>query len=98
MAEETQDLTPAPGNLAFVEGLYEDYVRDPSSVPAVWQRYFAQLGNGELRFPKPRFQPSFKPFSIFNPPRPPPRSAAGPFSQRDAAAIQDRVYLLIRLY
>jgi 2-oxoglutarate dehydrogenase E1 component len=97
-AEMPADLVPAPGNLAFVEGLYENYARDPASVPAEWQRYFAQLGNGELRFPKPRFQPSFKPFSIFNPPRPAEHQYTGPFSQRDAAAIQDRVYLLIRLY
>jgi 2-oxoglutarate dehydrogenase E1 component len=90
---------PGPANLAFVESLYEDFIRDPSSVPADWQRYFSELGNGELRFPKPRFTPSFKPFSIFNPPtglesRPP----GGTASTLPSAAIQDRIYLLIRLY
>src|SRR2546423_15681469 len=100
MAATTMENSPAlPGanNLAFVESLYENYLRDPSSVPPDWQRYFAELGNGELRFPNPRFTPSFRPRSIFNPTteRPP---LTGPFSRRDDAAVQDRVYLLIRLY
>src|SRR3954462_5455401 len=55
-------------NLAFVEALYEDFTRIPASVPSDWQQYFSQVANGELRFPKPRFGPSFKPYSIFNPP------------------------------
>jgi len=86
-----------PGNLAFVEGLYEDFVRDPSSVPADWQRYFSELANGELRFPKPRCTPSFKPASIFNPPTG-IESRLQPSSAPASAAIQDRIYLLIRLY
>src|SRR5204863_4685197 len=65
--------------------------------PPDWQRYFAELGNGELRFPKPRFTPSFRPRSIFNPTTERP-TRTGPFSRRDDAAVQDRVYLLIRLY
>ena len=31
------------GNNAFVEGLYEDYLRDASSVPAEWRAYFDKL-------------------------------------------------------
>jgi 2-oxoglutarate dehydrogenase E1 component len=90
---------PGPANLAFVESLYEDFVRDPSSVPADWQGYFSELGNGELRFPKPRFTPSFKPFSLFNPPTGMESGPArGPASAASSAAIQDRIYLLIRLY
>src|SRR5580765_7167230 len=88
---------PGPTNLAFVENLYEQFVRDPSSVPPDWQQYFSELGDGELRFPKPRFTPSFKPFSIFNPPMEsgPSRGSASTLA---SAAIQDRIYLLIRLY
>src|SRR5215475_11850862 len=100
MATKTQNgspQVPGPGNLAFVESLYEDFVRDPSSVPADWQRYFSELGNGELRFPKLRFTPSFKPFSIFNPPTG-MESRLQPASTLPSAAIQDRIYLLIRLY
>src|SRR5437867_13138051 len=67
-SSKTAELLPSASNLAFVEGLYEDYLRDPASVPPDWQRYLAGLGNGEIRFHKPRFGPSFRPFSIFNPP------------------------------
>ena len=28
------------GNNVFVEALYEDYLRDPGSVPAEWREYF----------------------------------------------------------
>ena len=102
MAEKTQNgstALPGPSNLAFVEGLYESFVRDPSSVPTDWQRYFSELGDGELRFPKPRFTPSFKPFSIFNPPTgKESRHPRGTVSAVTNAAIQDRIYLLIRLY
>jgi 2-oxoglutarate dehydrogenase E1 component len=88
---------PGPSNLTFVEGLYENYIRDPSSVPADWQRYFSELGDGELRFPKPRFAPSFKPSSIFNTPTG-LESRLQPAFSPGSAAIQDRIYLLIRLY
>ncbi len=85
-------------NLAFVEALYEDFTRNPASVPSDWQQYFSQVANGELRFPKPRFGPSFKPYSIFNPPDGTDSEPLSRFGSREIAAIQDRVYLLIRLY
>lgn len=89
---------PGAANLAFIEGLYEDYLRDPASVAPDWRRYFADVSDGEFRFPKPRFGPSFRPFSLFNPParvreRPPHR-----LGDPEIAAMQDRVYLLTRLY
>ncbi|MCK9201082.1 MAG: 2-oxoglutarate dehydrogenase E1 component [Gallionella sp.] len=31
------------GNNVFVEGLYEDFLRSPSSVPAEWREYFEKL-------------------------------------------------------
>ena len=30
-------------SLAFVEGLYADYCRDPNSVPAAWRTHFDTL-------------------------------------------------------
>ena len=36
---ETERL-PNTINLAFVEGLYLDYLKDPLSVPAEWRAYF----------------------------------------------------------
>ena len=52
-----------PMSLAFVEGLYEEFVRDPASVPDQWREYFANIHvnghpvNGSL------LGPSFKPSS-----------------------------------
>ncbi|MGA2865606.1 MAG: 2-oxoglutarate dehydrogenase E1 component [Verrucomicrobiota bacterium] len=91
---------PLPGaiNAAYVEGLYEDYLRDPASVPADWKGYFGDLAENELRFPKPRFGPSFRPFSLFNPPAAPPGSGSSRQADPGVAAMQDRVYLLTRLY
>src|SRR6266576_4875038 len=97
-SSKTAELLPNASNLAFVEGLYEDYLRDPASVPPDWRRYFSSIGNGEVRFHKPRVGPSFRPFSIFHPPT---ASETGAIKRRvdpEIAALQDRVYLLIRLY
>src|SRR5262245_60404732 len=56
-----------PMSLAFVEGLYTDYVRDPNSVAAEWREYFSALGKDESFLRLPRLGPSFKPSSLFNP-------------------------------
>ncbi len=31
------------GNMAYVDGLYEDYLADPNSVPADWRTMFDAL-------------------------------------------------------
>src|ERR1041384_7204308 len=95
---KSQNHSPGPANLAFVEGLYEDYLRDPASVPEDWRAYFTKLAQEEFRFPKPRFGPSFRPSSIFNPPRLSESRPTGRLADREIAALQDRVYLLTRLY
>src|SRR6266850_1764710 len=96
--ETKADVFPAPGNLAFVESLYESYARDPASVPPDWQRYFAEMANGDLKFPKPRFQPSFRARSIFDPAPLVSDKITAPFTHRELASTHDRVYMLIRLY
>ena len=101
MVTSAEDLTeplPSAANAAYVEGLYEDYLRNPGSVPEDWRRYFGDLAANELRFPKPRFGPSFRPSSLFNPPMAP--RDRGPSGRTDAevAAMPDRVYLLTRIY
>src|SRR5438105_5958587 len=88
---------PGITNLAYVEGLYEDYLQDRQSVPADWQQFFGQQANGEARL-KPRSGPSFRPFSIFNPPSRRTARIIGGLGHPGEAAFQDRVYLLIRLY
>src|SRR6516225_5242474 len=92
------ETVPGAANLAFVEGLYENYLREPNSVPSDWQKYFAQIAEGEFRFPKPRFGASFRPFSLFNPPSAEPAAPQGRLAGPELAAMQDRVYLLTRLY
>ncbi len=99
MATKTEnqiELAPGAINLAFAEGMYEQYLRDPASVTPDWQQYFGEWADSELRFPNPSFGPSFKASSIFNPPAPP--VLAGTFSERETAVLADRVYLLTRLY
>jgi len=32
------ETVPGAANLAFVEGLYENYLREPNSVPSDWQK------------------------------------------------------------
>ncbi len=86
------DSSMNPASVAFVEELYEQFLRDASSVSSEWQDYFKQLLNGEARSSNPRFGPKFKPSSIFNP----ANSGASPTVS--PALIQDRVYQLIRLY
>src|SRR6267154_4657318 len=100
IANNDNKTLPLPGisNLAFAEQLYENYLREPSSVPTDWQRYFADLGDGEHRFSKPRFGPSFQPFSVFNPPSAIRHPTVEHLAHPQIAALQDRIYLLIRLY
>ncbi|HWP35424.1 MAG TPA: 2-oxoglutarate dehydrogenase E1 component [Thermodesulfobacteriota bacterium] len=63
-----RDVEPLPNSLslAFVEGLYADFLRDPASVPPDWRRYFERLSEGGPAGWRPG--PSFRPFSLFNPP------------------------------
>ncbi|MBV9865540.1 MAG: 2-oxoglutarate dehydrogenase E1 component [Abitibacteriaceae bacterium] len=69
---ETGQL-PGSLNLAFVEELYAQYMRDAASVPNEWREYFASLspqptrsGNGE-QAEEFHLGPSFRPSSVFNP-------------------------------
>src|SRR5581483_6857993 len=94
----SQSAPPSAANLAFIEALYEDYLRDPSSVAPDWQRYFSDIADAEYRFPKPRFGPSFRPASIFNAPAGPAQRAPTRLDDPEIAALQDRVYMLTRLY
>ena len=92
---------PGSLNLAFVEGLYDDFLRDPESIAPDWRAYFEKLGrptngrNGNGWHPGP----SFRPPSLFNP-------RAGRQAEGDGVAmpvaevanLQDRVDQLVRAY
>jgi 2-oxoglutarate dehydrogenase E1 component len=55
-------------SLAFVEDLYLAYLEDPDSVSDEWRRYFdAMPPNGAAG--RRSFGPTFRPHSLFNPPR-----------------------------
>ncbi len=86
------DLNSA--SLSFVEGLYEDFLKDPASVPPDWQEYFrlqpeAQGGGMGLRF-----RPTFRPSSIFHG-APMDRGVA---EGSGSGNLQDRVSQLMRAY
>jgi 2-oxoglutarate dehydrogenase E1 component len=92
---------PAPGtnNLAFVEGLYSEYLRDPSSVTQDWQDYFSRIVDGD-RGRVTNFAPNFPITSIFNPPVQLPESSRRAQAEVEAQStnLQDRVDQLIRAY
>ena len=89
------DSLPGPHNLAFIEGLYAEFLRDPAAVAPAWQRYFQELraaegGNGHFRL-----GPSFRPASMFHGG---PRGQSASLRELEMAARQDRVDQLIRAY
>ncbi|MDX1951000.1 MAG: 2-oxoglutarate dehydrogenase E1 component [Verrucomicrobiota bacterium] len=101
------DSLPMPGNLnlAFVEGLYSDFLRDPSSVSPEWQAYFQRMVNGDQPPANPSFAPTARAYSIFNPPVPargmqPPEFAANAplVDEAETTSKQDRVDQMIRAF
>src|ERR1043166_7425582 len=92
-------------NLPFIEGLYADYVRAPDSVTPEWRAYFESMEDGSRGKATPRFEPTFRPPSLFNPlragdglqRRPPDgeETQRGPFDET-MTRMQDRVDQLIR--
>ena len=56
MDTELLDLS----NLEFLEELYETWLEDPGSVPERWQRYFAELENGQAPKAAPAPTPAAK--------------------------------------
>src|SRR6187551_328368 len=55
-------------SLAFAEGLYADYLKDPNLVPPDWQEYFAGLTPDADFSRAPKLGPSFRAASLFNAP------------------------------
>jgi 2-oxoglutarate dehydrogenase E1 component len=55
-------------SLSFVEGLYDDYLKDPQSVAPEWRDYFVDIASGEGSSTKRSLGPTFRPSSMFNPP------------------------------
>ena len=96
----TTSTSPNSLSLAFIEGLYADFLQDPDSVEPEWRDYFerqAAAGNGTADW-KPG--PSFRSASLFNPRggRGGNGKSATATAVSQAAALQDRVDQLIRDY
>ncbi|MBI3461469.1 MAG: 2-oxoglutarate dehydrogenase E1 component [Planctomycetes bacterium] len=94
--------SPADPNslsLPFIEGLYADFLENPSSVAPDWRRYFEGLpGNGATR--PAQLGPTFRPRSLFHPPGTNGQNGAATVGKReiDVAVRQDRVDQLVRAY
>ena len=96
--------SPAPQlsghSLAFIEGLYEDYLGDPASVDDEWAEYFKSLNGEASRGAPPKLGPTFKPSSLFNPPG--SNGGAVPVTGKDRigqiSELQHKVDMLIRNY
>ncbi|HVU07971.1 MAG TPA: 2-oxoglutarate dehydrogenase E1 component [Verrucomicrobiae bacterium] len=84
-------------SLAWLEGLYADYLRDPASAPPEWRRYFAGLVNGEAAESPSALEPSFRAYSVFNPP-PVRRGGLAQREESSVAGRQERVDALARSY
>src|SRR5213594_3814053 len=105
MRETREQSLPGALNLSFVEGLYADYLRDPESVTPEWRVYFDNLGNGDGAPREATLGPSFRPFSLFNPPNVTPGGASSvepllparaPQQTLSSDVKQERVDQLIR--
>src|SRR5262245_10661446 len=90
-----EDL-PNSVSLEFVEALYEDYLRDPKSVSEEWRTYFQRLSQGNGFTKTERLTPSFKSWSIFNPPA--LRGNGAVPEEATTAVLQERIDQLIRNY
>ena len=90
---------PGSINLAFLEELYAQYLRDPASVSTDWQDYFGSMRNGDQPG-KNGFTPNFAETSIFNPPSVRLGSDRIDRTQveEESVNLQDRVDQLIRAY
>lgn len=86
-------------SLAYLEGLYADYLRDPASAPPDWQHYFAELtnGHGEPDSQATALITKRTPYSVFNPP-PARRAGLSPRNEPEMADLQERVDALVRSY
>ena len=87
-------------SLPFVEGLYAQYLRDPQSVSADWQRVFAELRQQDPFAANPQQQPTFRPASVFAAGS--RRESRNGHRQVDTAdssrLLQERVDQLVRSY
>ena len=83
-------------NAAFIDGLYQAWISDPSSVDAVWQDLFTEAGPAQGG-PGHAEGPSFRPRTIFNPVGAVAAAGAGQMG-KEAADRQVKVSQIINAY
>ncbi len=84
-------------SLAWLEGLYVDYLRNPASALPEWQHYFARLTDGDTAESQYSPGPVFHRNSVFNPPAC-RGEAVVPHGDSSVAGLQECVDALIRSY
>lgn len=87
MAQSDIPFPLSAANLAYAEDIYLDWLQDPQSVDSEWQSRFADMHkNGMSNGVAFRGnQPSYKPFSLYNPPT---AAAARVGSSKDALEVK----------
>ena len=93
------DNWPTEINLAFVEGLYAEYLRDPTSVSAEWQDYFASIAaDAGPAAPAPSWaSPTLDPIGSPTPPRQ-EREQQASGNGPSPATLQHRVDKIVRAF
>src|ERR687887_143435 len=86
---------PNSVSLEFLESIYEDFLRDPESVPPDWRNYFQNLSGGNGASRSQSLAPEFKPWSIFDPPS---AGNGADVEEATTAVLQERIDQLIRNY
>jgi 2-oxoglutarate dehydrogenase E1 component len=90
-------------NLEFVEAIYVDYLKDPSSVPESFRRWFDNLEPRGAFEEKPQLGPTFTPPDLFGGNKPRANGSANTASLNEGAICepvikQERLGLLVRAY
>ncbi len=95
---DTSESTPAGLNTAFIEEMYESYLRNPDSVSQDWVQLFESYNGEVTQGLPPKLGPSFKPTSVFNPPG--SRNGVSTLEEKleRNSRMQHKVDLLIRNY
>ncbi len=95
-ADEPSQADGGAASLAYVESLYEDFLRDPESVAPEWRDYFTEQAQAAGVPSHQGLGPSFSPASLFNPPNATCRGGACAIWQ--ISALQERVGRLVHAY
>lgn len=93
------EVQPNDLSLAYIEELYAEHLRNPSSTPPQWLEYFAAMDRQSNGFAvRPQLGPTFRRRSIFEPFTDQCVKCEAWLREAEMAPLQARVDLLIRNY